>query len=86
MISPRQFERTTESAIGQFLQVSTVQILAGHPWCDRYHLHELNTDVCSFADWEPDTRLQAGDTLTYIEATGLVMQSTPSPGNLRWLR
>jgi Trk K+ transport system NAD-binding subunit len=68
----------------QRLRVSTTSIQPDHRWCDRRLLYELNTPnrrvlrhfratalppVNSFYQWDPDTRVQAGDTITYIEAT-----------------
>ena len=67
----------------QRLRVSTTRIQPDHRWCDRRLLYELNTPnrrvlrhltatttpPASFYQWNPDARVQAGDTITYIEAT-----------------
>ncbi|PSB28307.1 potassium channel family protein [Stenomitos frigidus] len=68
----------------QRLRISTTHIQPDHRWCDRRLLYELNTPnrrvlrhfratvmppANSFYQWDPDTRVQAGDTITYIEAT-----------------
>ena len=78
----------------QRLRVLTTRIQATHHWCDRRLLYELNTPnrrllrhfratvippADSFYQWDPDTRVQAGDTITYIEATdAIVNASMPS--------
>jgi Trk K+ transport system NAD-binding subunit len=74
----------------QRLRISTTRITATHRWCDRRLLYELNTPnrrilrhfratvippATSFYQWDPDTRLQAGDTLTYIEATEAIVNA-----------
>jgi len=65
----------------QMLRVSHLVIDKNHRWCDRRLLHELNTatrrllshtprgtaPTSGFYHWEPDARVRAGDTLTYIE-------------------
>lgn len=71
----------------QRLRVLTTRIQANHHWCDRRLLYELNTPnrrllrhfratvippADSFYQWDPDTRVQAGDTITYIEATDAI--------------
>jgi Trk K+ transport system NAD-binding subunit len=68
---------------GQWLRVVLHQVQPGDRWCNVRLLHELNTHrrliLChspnsalpakSFHEWEPDARVQAGDTLVYIETT-----------------
>jgi Trk K+ transport system NAD-binding subunit len=63
------------------LRVIHFELLVGHPWCHRRCLHELNSRTrrvlnhavhsaslpSEFHQWEPDARLQAGDSITYIE-------------------
>jgi voltage-gated potassium channel Kch len=70
---------------GQWLRVVKHQIQLGDRWCTQRLLHELNTKnrrilhhtpygappSQSFHEWEPDARVQAGDTLAYIETTEL---------------
>ncbi len=78
---------------GQRLRISTTHIRADHHWCDRRLLYELNTPNRrvlrhfratvmppddAFYQWDPDTRVQAGDTITYIEAAETIVHpSTP---------
>ena len=77
----------------QQLRVLTTRLTSDHRWCDRRLLYELNTanrrilrhfratvipPATSFYQWDPDTRVQAGDTLTYIEATEAIV-NVPSP-------
>lgn len=72
----------------QRLRISTTRIRADHHWCDRRLLHELNTPTRrvlrhfratvippadSFYQWNPDTTVQAGDTITYIEAAETIV-------------
>ena len=66
----------------QLLRVVRVQIDRHHRWCDRPQLRELNTSTRrvlahtpnndspskGFYQWERDARIQAGDTVVYIEA------------------
>ena len=66
---------------GKWLRVVLHQVQASDRWCNVRLLHELNTHrrliLChtansarpaqSFHEWEPDVRVQAGDTLVYIE-------------------
>ncbi len=68
---------------GQWLRVVKRQLQPSDRWCNRFLLHELNTknrrvlhhtpygtpSSQTFPDWEPDTRVQAGDTIVYIETT-----------------
>ncbi len=63
------------------LRVVKQQIDPGHPWCDRRQIHELNSRTrrvlshwtegtsqpSQFYQWDPDAKVQAGDTLIYIE-------------------
>jgi len=65
----------------QALQVISTQIEPGHRWCNVRKLHELQTSTRrlldhhalnqprthQFYEWEPDERVQAGDTISYIE-------------------
>lgn len=68
----------------QRLRITTTHVQPDHHWCDLRLLYELNTPnrrvlrhfratvmppANSFYQWDPDTRVQAGDTITYIEAT-----------------
>jgi Trk K+ transport system NAD-binding subunit len=67
----------------QWLRVVLHQVQASDRWCNMRSLHELNSHrrliLChtansarpaqSFHEWEPDARVQAGDTLIYIETT-----------------
>lgn len=76
---------------GQWLRVVKRQLQPSDRWCDRFLLHELNTKnrrilhhtpygasaSQSFPDWEPDVRVQPGDTIVYIETT------EPSATNLK---
>ncbi|XGV98071.1 MAG: TrkA family potassium uptake protein [Leptolyngbya sp. BL-A-14] len=81
----------------QRLRISTTRIQATHRWCDRRLLYELNTHnrrilrhfratvippATSFYQWDPDTRVQAGDTITYIEATETIVNA-PRPASQR---
>ncbi|MBW4692010.1 MAG: NAD-binding protein [Lyngbya sp. HA4199-MV5] len=81
----------------QRLRISTTRIRADHHWCDRRLLYELNTPnrrllrhfratvippATSFYQWDPDTRVQAGDTITYIEATEAIV-NVPTVYNQR---
>jgi Trk K+ transport system NAD-binding subunit len=67
---------------GQLLRVLKYQIQPGDRWCDRWLVHGLNnatrqvlshtTDpshLPKFYQWEPEAKLQAGDTIVYIEVT-----------------
>ncbi|ARV57561.1 potassium transporter TrkA [Nostocales cyanobacterium HT-58-2] len=69
---------------GEWLRVVKRTLLPDDPWSYRRLLHELNTHTRkilyitsdstilptdSFYQWEPDTRINAGDTIVYIEAT-----------------
>lgn len=70
---------------GHWLQVVKRQLPLSDRWCDRFLLHELITSnrrilyhipqaappSQSFFEWEPDARVQAGDTVVYIEITQL---------------
>lgn len=65
------------------LRVVKVPIEPDHRWCDRRLLHELNASTrrvlshipagtqlpTEFHQWEPDTRVQAGDLIAFIEVT-----------------
>jgi Trk K+ transport system NAD-binding subunit len=65
------------------LRVVKTPIERGHRWCDRRHLHELNTQTrrvlshippegelpSQFYQWQPNHRVQAGDQIAYIELT-----------------
>jgi len=67
----------------QWLRVVLHQVQASDRWCNMRSLHELNSHrrliLChtansarpaqSFHEWETDARVQAGDTLIYIETT-----------------
>lgn len=87
------------------LRVMTMQIRANHRWCDRRYLYELNTPVRrilshtraapagnhTFYAWQPDTKLQAGDRVTWIEVTEQARPFTQpedeiKPKQHRWLR
>ncbi|MCL6434124.1 MAG: NAD-binding protein [Leptolyngbyaceae cyanobacterium HOT.MB2.61] len=66
---------------GCLLRVVKEQISTGQRWCDRRQLYELNTStrrvlnyaehgaspIDAFYQWEPNARVRAGDTITYIE-------------------
>ena len=82
----------------QRLRVSTTRIQPDHQWCDRRFLHELNTPnrrvlqhfratvmppANSFYQWNPNTRVQAGDTIAYIEATEAMMTAPAQPHKRR---
>lgn len=82
----------------QRLRVSTTRIRADHHWCDRRLLYELNTHnrrvlrhfratamppTTSFYQWEPDTRVQAGDTITYIESAETLVNPLMSSNKRR---
>ncbi|XHX75782.1 MAG: potassium channel family protein [Stenomitos frigidus ULC029] len=77
----------------QRLRILTVRIQADHHWCDRRLLYELNTPnrrvlrhfraavippANSFYQWDPDTRVQTGDTITYIEAAETIVNPSTS--------
>jgi Trk K+ transport system NAD-binding subunit len=65
----------------QMFRVMQIQVDRSHRWCDRRLLYELNTanrrvlshesasgdSPTGLYQWDPTTRLQAGDRLTYIE-------------------
>ncbi len=67
----------------QWLRVVKRTLQPSDRWCNRFVLHELNTKSRrilqhtphaaplsqSFHEWEPDARVQAGDTIVYIEIT-----------------
>jgi Trk K+ transport system NAD-binding subunit len=67
----------------QWLRVVKRTLQPSDRWCNRFLLHELNIKSRrilqhsphaaplseSFHEWEPDARLQAGDTIVYIEVT-----------------
>lgn len=76
----------------RLLRVVEYQIDAHHRWCDRRLLHELNSRTrrilshipnsaelpTKFYQWEPDTRIRAGDIVAYIEVSeGLANSSQP---------
>jgi Trk K+ transport system NAD-binding subunit len=80
------------------VRVVNVQIHDKHRWCNIRLLHELNsfnqrilthnghtTADVDFYEWEPDSRLVAGDTVTYIEITGQVtsVSTTVAKANRR---
>lgn len=64
-----------------YLRVVRVVIDQQHSWCDRRSLYELNsstrrllthshantTPPQAFYQWEPDTRVEAGDSIAYLE-------------------
>ena len=68
---------------GEWLRVVKRVLSPGDRWCHSHLLHELNTHTRrilyitsdpailsqSFHEWEPDTRINPGDTIVYIEAT-----------------
>lgn len=68
---------------GRWLRVIQRQIFPGDRWCNARLLHELNTHQrlilahtphstlpsLSFYEWEFNARIQAGDTVIYIEIT-----------------
>lgn len=68
---------------GQLLQVVKHQLQQGERWCDRWLVHGLNSRTRrilshttnssvipkQFYQWEPEARIQAGDTLIYVEVT-----------------
>jgi Trk K+ transport system NAD-binding subunit len=80
----------------QLIRVVQLTIPSDHRWCDLRQLHELNTYTCRllshsraeeqrinyFYEWEPDTRIQAGDILTWVElGRRLVSPSASSVSN-----
>jgi len=64
-----------------YLRVVRVVIDRQHSWCDRRSLYELNSSTRrllthsrantippqAFYQWEPDTRIEAGDSISYLE-------------------
>lgn len=70
---------------GQLLRVVKHQIEVGDRWCDRWLVHGLNSETRrvlshttdssrlpkQFHQWEPEAKLQAGDTIVYIETDKL---------------
>ncbi len=76
---------------GYLLRVAKVPIDQTHRWCDRRVLHALNTPSRrllshipdgqplpkAFHQWEPDTLVQAGDQVAYIELTEKLADSIP---------
>jgi Trk K+ transport system NAD-binding subunit len=79
----------------QMLRVVTVAIGKGHRWSNSRCLHELNTSSRrlllheqqavsgpeGFYQWEPDHRIQPGDTVTYLEISSgsLIPSVSPAP-------
>ncbi|MBD2021989.1 NAD-binding protein, partial [Leptolyngbya sp. FACHB-36] len=82
------------------LRVVKDPISPEHRWCDRRVLHELNTPTrrvlsyipegsplpTQFHQWEPNTRVSAGDTVAYVEVTeGLARpDAVPVKPKLTW--
>ncbi len=68
------------------LQIIQRPLTTNDPWCYTRYLYELNTRTrlvlsyhhqhpnfsCSFYQWNPETRLQPGDLITYIEVKDLL--------------
>ncbi|MFN6558522.1 MAG: potassium channel family protein [Nostoc sp. ChiSLP01] len=66
---------------GQQFRVVKNQIQMQHPWCNKLHIHELNTQHLrvlhhtndssvlpkEFHQWEPEAKLSPDDTIIYIE-------------------
>ncbi|NDJ17956.1 NAD-binding protein [Myxacorys almedinensis] len=66
----------------RLLRVVRITIEAQHAWCERRLLHTLNTNTrrllshtprgqqssLSFHGWQPDTKVESGDSIVYIEA------------------
>ncbi|MBW4520367.1 MAG: NAD-binding protein [Scytolyngbya sp. HA4215-MV1] len=79
----------------QLLRVARVQIDAEHPWSHRRQLHELNSPnrrilshvratghaPIGLYRWNPDTLVQPGDVISYVEATERLITriNTPIP-------
>lgn len=67
---------------GQWLRVVKSQLMQNHPWSNQRLLYEINNSSRrvvnhaigfaplpqQFFQWNPETRVQAGDTIAYIEA------------------
>lgn len=85
------------------LRVVKVQIHNRHYWCETRQLHELNTTsrrvlnhsqphlsaTNDFYQWEPDARVRAGDTVTYIEIAEKLVSFSVQPmpaGKIAWQR
>jgi Trk K+ transport system NAD-binding subunit len=65
----------------RLLRVVQIEIDAQHRWCDRRQLHDLDTQTRrlltyfthtsstppNFNQWNPNTAVQAGDRITYVE-------------------
>lgn len=80
----------------QLLRVVHCSIDSSHRWCDRRLVHELNNRTrqvlshdshttalpMQFYQWEPEARIRAGDSITYIEVmqglVDLVQPALPS--------
>ncbi|MFM7613549.1 MAG: hypothetical protein ACKO4R_04820, partial [Synechococcales cyanobacterium] len=80
----------------QNLRVMQMSIPSTHPWSGRRLLHELNTwnrrilthstatmpVTQTFNNWQPDTLVQAGDTLTWIEISDTELHRSSSQKTL----
>lgn len=78
---------------GQLLRVEKYQIQQRDRWCDRWLVHGLNnatrrilSHTCDpshlpkqFYQWESEARLQAGDTIVYIEVTDKLASNSQQP-------
>jgi Trk K+ transport system NAD-binding subunit len=74
-------------------RVIRLQVPVGHPWCDRRQLYELNNPTrrilshrretepspTGFYSWNPDTRVETGDIITYIETTDRITPTVTKP-------
>lgn len=75
---------------GHLFRVVQVEIHSQHRWCDYRLLQELNTSTRRVLEyqamgapsaqtrynWDPNTRIQTGDTITYIETTAGIEPQT----------
>ncbi|MBW4553330.1 MAG: NAD-binding protein [Aphanocapsa sp. GSE-SYN-MK-11-07L] len=84
----------------QLMRVVQLTIPADHRWCDLRQLHELNTStrkllshyrpgdtvLNGFYQWEPNTKIQAGNVLIWVSLGNRLVASDPLPASdQNWL-
>ncbi|MDY7012806.1 MAG: NAD-binding protein [Cyanobacteriota bacterium] len=85
---------------GQWMRVVQQTLTPEHRWCNARNLYDLNSrsrrllacerpgtpPVRAFNQWQPETRVRAGDTVTYIETTEpfLLNSKQLQTGKRRW--